>query len=213
MNCQHSVISSDPWGSPHGFDLGETEPPTQRLNRIPPHRTEVSAYDFIMRPICGLSDNIAFRNLWMHEEQRIEHPLVIRYEDVRSDPDAILRRVMELVSESGADAQGIGRRRLLERREHAHAREGERLLARRWSNQAAQKGNPNSYKVRRAKGGYRDYFDEVQAVVIDELVAKELSWPRLRPLTRARSCRATGQRPARTIHERSAAVGSLATRP
>ena len=98
MNCQHSVISSNPWGNPHGFDLRETEPPTQRPNRVPPHRTEVSACDFIMRPICGLSDIIAFPDLSMHEDQRIQHPLIIRYEDVRSDPDATLRRVMELVA-------------------------------------------------------------------------------------------------------------------
>jgi alcohol sulfotransferase len=39
-----------------------------------------------------------------------------------------------------------------------------------------KKGDPNSYKVRRAKvGGYKDYFDEAQAAEIDEYVRKELS--------------------------------------
>jgi hypothetical protein len=47
-----------------------------------------------MRPISGLSDIIALPNLWMHEEQRIEHPLIMRYEDVRSDPDATLARII-----------------------------------------------------------------------------------------------------------------------
>jgi hypothetical protein len=39
-----------------------------------------------------------------------------------------------------------------------------------------KKGDPNSYKVRRAKvGGYRDYFDDAQAAEIDELVRKRLA--------------------------------------
>ncbi len=39
-----------------------------------------------------------------------------------------------------------------------------------------KKGDPNSYKVRRAKvGGYKDYFDEGEAAEIDEYVRKELS--------------------------------------
>jgi len=33
------------------------------------------------------------------------------------------------------------------------------------------RGNPDSYKVRRAKiGGYRDYFDDEQVAAIDDLV-------------------------------------------
>jgi hypothetical protein len=39
-----------------------------------------------------------------------------------------------------------------------------------------KKGDPNSYKVRRAKvGGYRDYFSADESAQIDEFVAKQLS--------------------------------------
>jgi len=39
-----------------------------------------------------------------------------------------------------------------------------------------KKGDPNSYKGRRAKvGGYKDYFDESQAGEIDRLVSQGLS--------------------------------------
>jgi len=39
-----------------------------------------------------------------------------------------------------------------------------------------KKGDPNSYKVRRAKvGGYRDYFDDDQLATIDALVESTLS--------------------------------------
>ena len=39
-----------------------------------------------------------------------------------------------------------------------------------------KKGDPNSYKVRRAKvGGYKDYFDETETAEIDRLVQSGLS--------------------------------------
>jgi alcohol sulfotransferase len=38
------------------------------------------------------------------------------------------------------------------------------------------RGNPDSYKVRRAKvGGYRDYFDDDQLAQIDTMVQASLS--------------------------------------
>ena len=42
--------------------------------------------------------------------------------------------------------------------------------------QPGEKGNPDSYKVRRTKvGGYRDYFSPNEAAQIDELVARDLA--------------------------------------
>ena len=39
-----------------------------------------------------------------------------------------------------------------------------------------KKGDPNTYKVRRAKvDGYKDYFNEVEAAEIDRLVSHDLS--------------------------------------
>jgi hypothetical protein len=38
-----------------------------------------------------------------------------------------------------------------------------------------EKGNPNSYKVRRAKvGGYKDYFDDAQAAAVERMIEERL---------------------------------------
>jgi hypothetical protein len=48
----------------------------------------------------------------------------------------------------------------------AYAGHGQRLVP-------GIRGNPDSFKVRRAKvGGYRDYFDDEQAAAIDALMAE-----------------------------------------
>ncbi len=152
-------------------------PAKKRLNGYPPHGSEVSAYDFIMDPNCGLPDIIAFLNLWMREEGRIEKLLIVRYEEMRSDPDATLRRVIEFVNESEADAQAVSGAVEYSSVENMRKLEEKNVF---WlaggRMKPGKKGDPNSYKVRRAKvGGYRDYFDEAQAAVIDEFVAQELS--------------------------------------
>jgi hypothetical protein len=149
----------------------------KRLNRYPPHGAEISAYDFVMDPNCGLPDIIAFLNLWMREEQRIGKLLIVRYEDMRSDPQATLGRVMEFVNENEPDLRAVSGAVDYSSVENMRALEEKNVF---WlaggRMKPGKKGDPNSYKVRRAKvAGYRDYFDDVQTAVIDELVAKELS--------------------------------------
>jgi hypothetical protein len=152
-------------------------PAKKRLNRYPPHGAEVSPFEFVMDPDCGLPAIIAYLNLWAREAPRLENLLVLRYEDMRSDPEDALRRVMEFVNERVVDPDVVERavayasvenmRKLEERSVFWLA--GSRM-------RPGQKGDPDSYKVRRAKvGGYRDYFSDAEIAQIDELVAKDLS--------------------------------------
>lgn len=152
-------------------------PAKKKLNRYPPHGAEVSAWDFVTDPDCGLPAIIGFLNLWAREAERVEHLLVVRYEDMRADPDKTLRRVMEFIDGSPADEAAVSgaveyssvenMRKLEERNVFWLA--GGRM-------KPGKKGDPNSYKVRRAKvGGYRDYFDDAQVKEIDDLVRVELS--------------------------------------
>jgi hypothetical protein len=152
-------------------------PAKKKLNKYPPHGTEVSAYDFVMDPDCGLPDIIAYLNLWAREAQRIERLLIVRYEDMRSDPNKTLRRVMEFINDNSVDASAIegaveyssveNMRKLEEKNVFWLA--GGRM-------KPGKKGDPNSYKVRRAKvGGYTDYFDDKERAEIDRLVSHDLS--------------------------------------
>jgi hypothetical protein len=152
-------------------------PAKKKLNKYPPHGTEVSAYDFVMDPDCGLPDIIAYLNLWAREAQRVERLLIVRYEDMRSDPNKTLRRVMEFINDNSVDASAIegaveyssveNMRKLEEKNVFWLA--GGRM-------KPGKKGDPNSYKVRRAKvGGYTDYFDDKERAEIDRLVSHDLS--------------------------------------
>lgn len=152
-------------------------PAKKRLNRYPSHGAQVSPFEFVMDPECGLPAIIAYLNLWARESDRVESLMVVRYEDMRSDPEDVLRRVMEFANGKAADTEAVASavdyaslenmRRLEEKSVFWLA--GSRM-------RPGKKGDPDSYKVRRAKvGGYRDYFDDAEIACIDELVSKELS--------------------------------------
>jgi hypothetical protein len=152
-------------------------PAKKKLNKYPPHGADVSAYDFVMDPDCGLPDIITFLNLWAREAGRVEDLLIVRYEDMSSDTEATLRRVMEFITEGPSDAEAVSGAVEYSSVENMRKLEEQNVF---WlaggRMKPGKKGDPNTYKVRRAKvGGYRDYFDAAQAAEIDEYVAKELS--------------------------------------
>ncbi len=152
-------------------------PAKKKLNDYPPHGSEVSAYDFVMDPNCGLPDIIAYLNLWAREAERVEKLLIVRYEDMRGDPNTTLRRVMEFINDDSAESSAIDGAVEYSSVENMRKLEEKNVF---WlaggRMKPGKKGDPNSYKVRRAKvGGYKDYFDAAQAAEIDALVSHDLS--------------------------------------
>ncbi len=152
-------------------------PAKKKLNRYPPHGAAVTPYEFVMDPACGLPQIIDYLNLWAREAPRVQQLLIVRYEDMRERPEETFGRVMDFVGGAPARRDAVAAaveyasienmRKLEEKNTFWLA--GGRM-------KPGKKGDPNSYKVRRAKvGGYRDYFDEAQAAEIDERVRKSLS--------------------------------------
>lgn len=152
-------------------------PAKKKLNQYPPHGADVSAYDFVMDPNCGLPDILSYLNLWAGEAENVEQLLIVRYEDMRSDPHAALSRVMGFINGESPQDEAISGAVEYSSVENMRKLEEKNVF---WlaggRMKPGKKGDPNSYKVRRAKvGGYKDYFDAGQAAEIDELVRKELS--------------------------------------
>jgi hypothetical protein len=155
-------------------------PRKKKLNGYPAHGAEVSAYDFVMDPNCGLPDIIAYLNLWAREAEKIEDLLIVRYEGMRSAPGEVLRRVIEFMQgdgEGSADADAIAGAVEYSSVENMRKLEEKNVF---WlaggRMKPGKKGDPNSYKVRRAKvGGYKDYFNESETAEIDKLVQSGLS--------------------------------------
>ena len=152
-------------------------PAKKKLNKYPPHGADVSAYDFVMDSDCGLPDIIAYLNLWAREADRVERLLVVRYEDMRSDPNKTLQTVMEFINDDSADATAVDGAVEYSSVENMRKLEEKNVF---WlaggRMKPGKKGDPNTYKVRRAKvGGYKDYFNDAERAEIDGLVSHDLS--------------------------------------
>jgi hypothetical protein len=147
-------------------------PIKKMLNDYPSHGAEVSVFEFVMNPQVGLPEIIAFLEMWQRELPRVAGSLVIRYEDMRADPERALRDVLAFLGTPGTDAQirdavtyaAYDNMRQLEQK-RVFWLSGLRL-------RPGDRANPQSYKVRRAKvGGWRDYFDDREVAAIDGLLA------------------------------------------
>jgi hypothetical protein len=147
-------------------------PVKKMLNDYPAHDADVSIFDFVMNPDVGLPEILAFLEMWERELPRVAGSVVVRYEDMRADPESALRCVLAFLGTPGTDAQirdavayaAYDNMKQLERK-RVFWLSGLRL-------RAGDRANPQSYKVRRAKvGGWRDYFDDREVAAVDGLLA------------------------------------------
>jgi len=144
-------------------------PEKKAMNNYPPHDAEISVYDFVKHEGQGLNHIIEFMNNWARELPHIKELLVVRYEDLRANPEQEMERIVEFLNleaipEYLADTAEFASVENLRKKEQENYfwRSGSRV-------QAKDVNDPNTYKVRKAKvGGYRDYFDDNQ---VAELVA------------------------------------------
>jgi len=150
-------------------------PGKKALNEYPQHGSDVPVYDFVMDRDAGLPKIIDYLNLWASESEKIGKLLIVRYEDLRADTAATLKRVVDFIGTPGSEAEieeavrfaSVENMRKMEEK-RTFWLSGSRMVPK-------DRKNPNSYKVRKAKvGGYRDYFDDTQIATMDALVAERL---------------------------------------
>jgi hypothetical protein len=152
------------------------KPRKKAINAYPGHGQEASVFDFVMRPESGLPKIIEFMNLWAEEIPRLKDFLLVRYEDLKSDPNSALRDIVAFAGTPGSDSEiqeavEFGAYENMKKMEQKRSfwLSGGRMKPR-------DRKNPNSYKVRRAKvGGYRDYFDDDQLRELEALMYSTLS--------------------------------------
>jgi hypothetical protein len=151
-------------------------PAKKFLNDYPAHGEDVSVFEFVMNRDAGLRRVVDFLNGWAREISQIRDILVVRYEDMRTDPERVLKEVVDFLGTPGSETQvkeavafaAYENMKKLEEKK-AFASSGRRLVP-------GDRKNPDSFKVRRAKvGGYRDYFDDDQIMEIDRFVRDSLS--------------------------------------
>lgn len=162
----------------HQFTRRQSAHKQELINHFLAHpvdRRTISMWDFVRHSDLGVLSLIAYLNTWESNLAGLERGLLLRYEDLRADPAAWLRRIAGLMGERFPDEQieeavrfaSFDNLRQLESRGFFPKQGGLNLR---------DPQDPNSFKVRRAKvGGYREDFSPEQVAELDELVAEHLS--------------------------------------
>ena len=141
------------------------------LNNLPARGEDVPIFEFVMEVLPTV---IEFMNIWARAIPQLTNILVVRYEDMRLQPELAMTHILEFIETPGSDDQ-IRDAVAFSSYENMKKLEEENAFGNKWL-VPGDKGNPNSYKVRRGKvGGYRDYFNDRELTAIDELVRSGLS--------------------------------------
>ena len=143
---------------------------------FPQRDDELNIFDFVMGAEAGLPRIIDFMNIWARDIDELPDFLMVRYEDLRQDPEQAMGQLLEFMgtpatAEEIRDAVEFGSVDNMRKMEQKGSfwLSGGRMKPR-------DKANPESFKVRRAKvGGYLDYFDDAQAKEIHTLLRDRLS--------------------------------------
>jgi len=152
-------------------------PQKKRLNDYPPHQADVDVFDFVMNPEQGLPRIISYFNAWLEWVPQIGDVLIVRYEDMRTDPGEVLRKILDF---TGTPASEKDIRDAVDFAAYDNLKKMEEkstfsLFSTGWRLIPGDKKNPDSFKVRRAKvGGYKDYFTDEQVGEIDAMVDADL---------------------------------------
>ena len=137
------------------------------------YNNEMSMYEFIQKRLPQVIDMM---NQWEAELHKMLRGLLVRYEDLRTDPERQFSKIIsfidipiinELINETTEYAAFANMKK---RAENQGIQDSEQRLT------PANPDNPDSAKIRRAKiGGYRDYLTDKQIIEIDRIVTTSLS--------------------------------------
>jgi len=146
------------------------------LNDYPRDDPEMSIAAFLQQPGGGMPRVVDFLNAWARELEENDEILVVRYEDLRTEPEAQLARLLDFIGTPGHEAQ------IAEAVRFASFENMRKLEAKRtfWLSGGRMvprdRSNPDSYKVRRGKvGGFRDYLEETTIEQVEKQIESTLA--------------------------------------
>ncbi len=150
-------------------------PRKKALNDYPHHGADISMYEFVMNKDCGLPKVIDYFNGWTREKDKMSDLLMVKYEDMRKNPEQVISNILEFTGTPGSSQQVSETVEFAAYQNMKRHEEKQTIAVNLGRLGAKQKGNPDSSKVRRAKvGGYKDYFDKQQIQAINQLMQDQL---------------------------------------
>ena len=142
--------------------------------RVPVDRDNITMWDFVMHNELGLPALIDFHNRWEDNVINKHAGIVVRYEDLRTNPIDVMSRVVHYL---GAPFSAAEIRDAVEFGAFDNMRKLEQSgYFKNSSMKLRDRNDPDTRKVRRAKvGGFRDHFTEEQVETMENMVRRRLS--------------------------------------
>jgi hypothetical protein len=141
------------------------------INDYPPHGSDIDMWDFVCDETVGVPRIINYFNDWAASRGELEDLLIVRYEDMRSNPGDVLRRILDF---TGTEASAAVVEEAVAFAAYDNMKKMEQEQFFKGSGARVKPGdsdNPESFKVRKAKvGGYRENFDEQQCARLQAMV-------------------------------------------
>ncbi len=142
--------------------------------RSPVDHKNITLWEFVMHDELGLPALIEVHNLWESLMTKRYGGIVVRYEDLRTDPIEVISKV---VSHLDAPFGGDEIKHAVEFAAFDNMRKLEQSgYFRNSSMRLRNGGDADTRKVRRGKvGGFRDYFTHDQVAIMHDMVRQRLS--------------------------------------
>jgi hypothetical protein len=141
------------------------------INDYPPQGADITTWEFVLNPRVGVPRIVDFFNTWARAIPEHKNVLVVRYEDMRADPGAVLSQIMAF---TGTALSAEHLREAVDFADYDNMKKMEQTKFFRGTGarvKPGDKNNPQSFKVRKAKvGGFKDYFSDDQCVELEKMI-------------------------------------------
>jgi hypothetical protein len=156
----------------HQFTKRQSRAKQELINHFIEHpvdRRTVQMWEFVRHSDIGLPSLIEYQNTWARNVQELEHGMLAKYEQLRTEPVPTLHKITQLMGEDFSEeevrvAVEWGSFENLQKLETSgtFSQGGMKLV---------NANDPSTFKVRRGKvGGYKDDFDTHQVEELEALV-------------------------------------------
>jgi hypothetical protein len=136
---------------------------------------EGSLTEFIDKPVGGFETLLRYYNIWANNRDIPQGFLLVRYEDMKTDPPGELRRVLDFLGLQTIDDETIAEAVEFASFDNMRKMEAEGKFTSGMLT-PADKRDGDSYKTRKGKiSGYVDYLSEGEIQALNNKMEKELS--------------------------------------
>jgi hypothetical protein len=156
----------------HQFTKRQSRAKQELINHFIAHpidRHTITMWDFVRHSDIGLPSLIEYQNTWTRNVQDLEHGMLAKYEQLRSEPVPTLLKITQLMGEKFSEDE------IRAAVEWGSFDNLQKLETNGTFSQGGMKlvnaDDPSTFKVRRGKvGGYRDDFEPQQVAELEALV-------------------------------------------